>query len=180
MGKSGATELDRAVNRRKIEMNAVRGSGAGRSAGSASALKIEGARRAALHFSEGARILAYGESEMRDVKTITLLLATTLAGSWSPRADAAVSWYLLVPPAAYDSRSHLYASVPDAPLPRWYRDGEYDSERACLEARAAKGGEAHRLSRTTTDADNFHREQAWALREGRCVAATDLGEVRRK
>jgi hypothetical protein len=117
---------------------------------------------------------------MRDIKMITLLLATTLAGPWSPRADAAVSWYLLVPPATYDSRSHLYASVPDAPLPRWYRDGEYDSERACLEARAAKGGEARRLSRTTTDADGFHRERAQSFQQGLCVSAADLGGVRRK
>jgi hypothetical protein len=117
---------------------------------------------------------------MRDLKIITLLLAAALAGSRSPRADASVSWYLLVPPATYDSRSHLYASVPDVPLPRWYRDGEYDSERACLEAREAKGREAQRLSRTTTDADSFHREQARALQEGRCVSATDLGDARRK
>jgi len=117
---------------------------------------------------------------MRDLKLITLLLAAALAGSWSPRAEASVSWYLLVPPAAYDPRSHVYASVPDAPLRRWYHDGEYDSERACVEARTAKGREAQRLSRTTTDADNFHREQAWALQEGRCVSATDLGDARRK
>jgi hypothetical protein len=117
---------------------------------------------------------------MRDLKIIALLLAAALAGSWSPRADASVSWYLLVPPAAYDPRSHVYASVPDAPLPRWYHDGEYDSERACLEAMAAKGREAQRLSRTTTDADNFHREQARAFQAGRCVSATDLGDVHRK
>jgi hypothetical protein len=116
---------------------------------------------------------------MRHIKITTLVLAAALAGPWSPRADASMSWYLLVPPAAYDSRSHLYASIPDAPLPRWYRDGEYDSERACLEARAAKGGEARRLSRTTTDSDNFHREQARALQEGRCVSATTPGDARR-
>jgi hypothetical protein len=101
---------------------------------------------------------------------LTLLVAA-LASSWPSRADASVTWYLLVPPAAYDPRSHLYASVPDAPLPRWYRDGEYDSERACLEARAAKAGEAERLSRKATDADNFHGAQSWALRHGRCVSA---------
>lgn len=117
---------------------------------------------------------------MRDITIITLLLAAALACSWSPGADASVSWYLLVPPATYDQRSHLYASAPDAPLPRWYRDGEYDSERACLEAREAKGDEARRLSRTTTDADNFHREQARAFQQGRCVSAADLGDVRRK
>ena len=114
---------------------------------------------------------------MRNLRIISLLLAAATVGSWSPRAVASVSWYLLVPPAAYDSRSHVYASVPGAPLPRWYRDGEYDSERTCLEARAAKGHEAQRLSRTTTDADGFHREQAWALQEGRCVSATDLGDA---
>lgn len=99
------------------------------------------------------------------------MLVTALAPAWPLRADAAVSWYLLVPPTIYDPRSHLYASVPDAPLPRWYRDGEYDSERVCLEARAAKGGEAQRLSRKATDADNFHGAQAWALSHGRCVSA---------
>jgi hypothetical protein len=98
------------------------------------------------------------------------LLAAALGSPWPSRADASVTWYLLVPPAAYDPRSHLYASVPDAPLPRWYRDGEYGSERACLEARAAKGGEAERLSRKATDADNFHGAQAWALLHGRCVS----------
>ena len=111
-------------------------------------------------------------------RMIALLLATALASPWLPRADASVSWYLLVPPAAYDQRSHLYASVRDASPTHWYRDGEYDSERACLEARAAKGGEAQRLSQTTTDADNFHRAQASALRHGRCVSGTDLGSLR--
>ena len=117
---------------------------------------------------------------MREAKIVGLVVTALFALSRPPWADASVSWYLLVPPAAYDQRSHLYASVPDAPLPRWYRDGEYDSERACLEAREAKSTEARRLSRTTTDADNFYREQARALRDGRCVAATDLGEVRRE
>ena len=107
------------------------------------------------------------------------LLAAALGSSWPSRADAAVTWYLLVPPATYDPRSHLYASVPDAPLPRWYRDGEYGSERACVEARTAKGGEAERLSRTATDEDNFHGEQAWALHHGRCVSVVrDAGSTR--
>ena len=119
---------------------------------------------------------------MRSPRTISLLLAAALAlGSWWPSwAGAAANWYLLVPPAAYDPRSHLYASVPDAPLPRWYRDGEYDSERACRENREAKGGEARRLSRTTTDADNFHQEQAWAFQHGLCVPTADLGTARLK
>lgn len=107
------------------------------------------------------------------------VLAAALGSAWQSRADAAATWYLLVPPATYDPRSHLYASAPDAPLPRWYRDGEYGSERACLEARAAKGGEAERLSRKTTDEDNFHAEQAWALHHGRCVSAVrDAGSGR--
>lgn len=117
---------------------------------------------------------------MREAKIVGLVVTALLALSRPPWADASGSWYLLVPPAAYDQRSHLYASAPDAPLPRWYRNGEYDSEQACLEAREAKEREARRLSRTTTDADNFHRERAWALQEGRCVSAADLGGVRRK
>jgi len=107
----------------------------------------------------------------RALLTGVAVLAAALGSSWPSRVDAAVTWYLLVPPATYDPRSHLYASVPDAPQPRWYRDGEYGSERACLEARAAKGGEAERLSRTATDEDNFHRVQAWAFQHGRCVSA---------
>lgn len=117
---------------------------------------------------------------MREVRIVGLVVTALLALPRPPWADASVSWYLLVPPAAYDNRSHLYASVPDAPLPRWYRDGEYDSERACLEAKEAKGTEARRLSRTTTDEDNFHQEQARALQEGRCVSATDPGDTRRQ
>jgi hypothetical protein len=110
-------------------------------------------------------------SSLRVLLTGIAVLAAALGSSWPSRADAVVTWYLLVPPATYDPRSHLYARVPDVPQPRWYRDGEYDSERACLEARAAKGGEAERLSRKATDADNFHEAQALALRLGRCVSA---------
>lgn len=115
---------------------------------------------------------------MTATSIIALLLGTALVPSMPSRADASVTWYLLIPPAAYDQRSHLYASLPDVPLPRWYRDGEYDSERACLEARAAKGREAQRLSQTATDVDNFHRAQAWALRHGRCLTGSDLGRGR--
>lgn len=115
---------------------------------------------------------------LRNEASIALLLAAALVSSWPSRAAASVNWYLLVPPTAYDPRNHLYTSVPDAPLPRWYRDGEYDSERACLEARAAKGGEAQRLSQATTDADSFHRAQASALLHGRCVSASASGNVR--
>lgn len=123
--------------------------------------------------------VARSRSWPRALLTGTAVLAAALGSSWPSRADASVTWYLLVPPATYDPRSHLYASVPDAPLPRWYRDGEYGSERACVEARTAKGGEAERLSRTATDEDNFHREQAWALHHGRCVSVVrDAGSGR--
>jgi len=119
---------------------------------------------------------------MRSPRTVPLLLAAALAlvSCWPSWAGATASWYLLVPPAAYDQRSHLYARVPDAPLPRWYRDGEYDSERACHENREAKGDEARRLSQTTIDEDNFHREQARAFQHGLCVPAAELGTARLK
>jgi hypothetical protein len=123
--------------------------------------------------------LARSRSWRRALLTGIAVLAAALGFSWPSRADASMTWYLLVPPATYDPRSHLYASVPDAPLPRWYRDGEYGSERACVEARAAKGGEAERLSRKTTDEDNFHAAQAWALHHGRCVSVVrDAGSGR--
>ena len=118
--------------------------------------------------------MARSRSWPRALLTGIAVLAASLGCSWLSRADAAVTWYLLVPPATYDPRSHLYASVPDAPLAGWYRDGEYGSERACIEARAAKGAEAERLSRTVTDEDNFHGEQAWALGHGRCLTSSDL------
>jgi hypothetical protein len=89
-------------------------------------------------------------------------------------AQASVSWYLLVPPADYSQATHQYTRVEDAPLARWYRDGEYDSERGCHSAGVAKANEAKRLSLNVPDADNFYREQAWALPHGRCISNDTL------
>ena len=92
-------------------------------------------------------------------------------------ASASGNWYLLVPPADYAVATHRYAILGDAPLGRWYRDGEYGSERECQDARAAKGGEAQRLSTTTLDADSYYHAQAWAFEHGRCVSGDELRKI---
>ena len=94
-------------------------------------------------------------------------------------AQASGPWYLLVPPADYSSTAtHRYTSRADAPLGRWYHDGEYGSERACQDARGAKGGEAKRMSTTVLDADNYYHAQAWAFQHGRCVSRDDVQKLR--
>ena len=42
-------------------------------------------------------------------------------------AQASGLWYLLVPPADYSTATHRYTSLADAPLGRWYHNGEYGS-----------------------------------------------------
>ena len=93
-------------------------------------------------------------------------------------AQASGPWYLLVPPADYSTATHRYTSLADAPLGRWYHDGEYGSERECQDARGAKGGEAKRLSTTVLDADNYYHAQAWAFQHGRCVSRDDVLKLR--
>ncbi|HKW93146.1 MAG TPA: hypothetical protein VJX92_14720 [Methylomirabilota bacterium] len=113
---------------------------------------------------------------MKDAKVIAAVLWTVLASTHPGLARASASWYLLVPPAAYDAHRHLYERSGDASLAEWYRDGEYLSERACRDARAAKAREAGRLERKRGDADDFYHVQAWAMRHGRCLSAAALRE----
>ena len=105
-----------------------------------------------------------------------VLLAARLAVPASAAETATPSWILLVPPADYSAEAHRYTRRPDAPLPAWYRNGEYPSERDCQAGRQAKWGEAKRMSETTSDPDKYLKEQALAFQHGRCVSQEELSK----
>src|SRR5258707_12080789 len=73
-------------------------------------------------------------------------------------AQASGPWYLLVPPADYSTATHRYTSLADAPLGRWYHDGEYGSERECQDARARRSS-----TRTTTTTRKLGRTSTAAV-----------------